>query len=140
MATAKNAATEAVNKMAEQNQEALVKVKNTLKEAFANVKKTVGLDNAPDFIKEAVEAQENLASNWFDSLIRVAQVKSVEELNEVLNTQVKHFQKNFITAMDLDFWKKSSKKGAEWKATDYVNVDFAKETMLKVIDLCQPAK
>jgi hypothetical protein len=42
--------------------------------------------------------------------------------------------------MDLDFWKKSSKKGAEWKATDYVNVDFAKETMLKVIDLCQPAK
>jgi len=140
MATAKNAATETVSKIAEQNQEALVKVKNTLKDAFANVKKTVGFDNAPEFIKETVEAQENLAANWFDSLIRVAQVKSVEELNEVLNSQVKHFQKNFTTAMDMDFWKKSSKKGAEWKATDYMNADFAKETVLKVIDLCQPAK
>jgi hypothetical protein len=140
MATAKNTATETVNKLAEQNQESLVKVKNTLKDAFANVKKTVGFDNAPEFVRETVEANETLASNWFDSLIRVAQVKSVEELNEVLNTQVKHFQKNITTAMDLDFWKKSSKKGAEWKAADYMNADFAKETVLKVIELCQPAK
>jgi lipopolysaccharide biosynthesis regulator YciM len=140
MATAKNTATETVNKLAEQNQESLMKVKNTLKEAFANVKKIVGLDNAPEFVRETVEANEALASNWFDSLIRVAQVKSVEELNEVLNTQVKHFQKNITTAMDLDFWKKSSKKGAEWKAADYMNADFAKETVLKVIELCQPAK
>jgi lipopolysaccharide biosynthesis regulator YciM len=140
MATAKNAATETVNKMAEQNQEALVKVKNALKDAFANMKKIVGFDNAPEFIKETVEAQENLAANWFDSLIRVAQVKSVEELNEILNAQVKHFQKNITTAMDMDFWKKSSKRGAEWKASDYMNADFAKETVLKVIELCQPAK
>jgi lipopolysaccharide biosynthesis regulator YciM len=140
MATAKNTATETVNKLAEQNQESLMKVKNTLKEAFANVKKIVGFDNAPEFVRETVEANETLASNWFDSLIRVAQVKSVEELNEVLNTQVKHFQKNITTAMDLDFWKKSSKKGAEWKAADYMNADFAKETVLKVIELCQPAK
>jgi lipopolysaccharide biosynthesis regulator YciM len=140
MATAKNTATETVNKLAEQNQESLMKVKNTLKEAFANVKKIVGFDNAPEFVRETVEANEALASNWFDSLIRVAQVKSIEELNEVLNTQVKHFQKNITTAMDLDFWKKSSKKGAEWKAADYMNADFAKETVLKVIELCQPAK
>jgi len=140
MATAKNAATETVNKMAEQSQETLVKVKNSLKDAFANAKKTVGFDNAPEFVKETLEANETLAINWFDSLIRVAQVKSTEELNEVLNTQVKHFQKNITTAMDLEFWKKSSKKGAEWKAADYLNADFAKETVLKVIDLCQPAK
>ncbi|MDX1903969.1 MAG: hypothetical protein SFU27_07410 [Thermonemataceae bacterium] len=138
--TAKNTATETVTKLAEQNQEALVKVKNTLKDAFTNVKKTVGFDNAPDFVKETVEAQETLASNWFDMFIRVSQVKSMEELNEVLNNQVKHFQKTATTAMDLEFWKKSSKKGAEWKAADYLNADFAKETVLKVIDLCQPAK
>jgi len=128
-------AKKAVENASQNNEEVLVKVKSSLEEGFANLKKTVGFDSAPEFIKETVNAQESLAKNWFDSLIRVAQVKSVEELNEVLMGQVKHFQKNITTAMDAEYWKQEGKE-----AKDYVSADFAKETIIKVIDLCQPAK
>jgi isoleucyl-tRNA synthetase len=128
-------AKKAVENASQNNEEVLVKVKSSLEEGFANLKKTVGFDSAPEFIKETVNAQESLAKNWFDSLIRVAQVKSVEELNEVLMSQVKHFQKNITTAMDAEYWKQEGKE-----AKDYVSADFAKETIIKVIDLCQPAK
>ena len=135
MANVKESAKKVVENAAQNSEEVLVKVKSSLEEGFANLKKTVGFDSAPEFIKETVTAQELLAKNWFDSLLRVAQVKSAEELNEVLMTQVKHFQKNLTTALDAEYWKQEGKE-----AKDYISADFAKETIIKVIDLCQPAK
>jgi hypothetical protein len=135
MASAKESAKKVVEAAAQSNEEMLVKVKATLEESFTNIKKTVGFDNAPEFIKATVNAQETLAKNWFDSLIRVAKVKSTEELNEVLMGQLKHFQKNLTIAMDAEHWKKDAKDLKE-----VMSPEFAQETIVKVIDLCQPAK
>ncbi|MGD1841698.1 MAG: hypothetical protein ACFB0B_12490 [Thermonemataceae bacterium] len=137
MANAKETSKKVAEKVSQNNEEILVKVKSTLEDSFENIKKTMGFDNAPDFVKETVNAQEALAKNWFDSLIRVAKVSSAEELNEIFNAQMKQVQKNFTTAFDVDYWKKD---GKDLKASDYMTTDYAKFTVLKAIDLCQPAK
>lgn len=128
-------ATETMNKMTESSTEMLTKVKTTLEETVTNLKKTINFDSAPDFLKVTMTAQEDLAKNWFESLMRVANVKSTDDLNTFLTSQVKHFQTNFTKASDKAFWMTETTE-----AKDMMNTEFAQESILKVINLCQPAK
>lgn len=128
-------ATETMNKMTESSTEMLTKVKTSLEETATNLKKTINFDSAPDFLKTTIAAQEDLAKNWFESLMRVANVKSTDDLNTFLTEQVKHFQTNFTKASDKAFWIAENKE-----TKDMMNTEFAQESILKVISLCQPAK
>ena len=128
-------ATETMDKMTESGTEMLTKVKTTLEETATNLKKTINFDSAPDFMKATITAQEDLAKNWFESLMRVANVKSTDDLNTFLTEQVKHFQTNFTKASDKAFWMTENKE-----VKDMMSTEFAQESILKVISLCQPAK
>ncbi len=128
-------ATETMDKMTETSTEMLTKVKTTLEETATNLKKTINFDAAPDFMKATITAQEDLAKNWFESLMRVANVKSTDDLNTFLTEQVKHFQTNFTKASDKAFWMTENKE-----VKDMMSTEFAQESILKVISLCQPAK
>jgi hypothetical protein len=76
----------------------LATIQSSLESAFAYFKAQSQLEKAPEAVKEMVEAYEELAKSWFESLRAVAQAKSVTELNDFVSSNTKKFQASAINA------------------------------------------
>lgn len=88
----------ATTKTATTTNDWLATFQSSLESAFAYFKTQAQLEKAPEVVKETVEAYEDLAKSWFESLRAVAQAKSVTELNEFVSNNTKKFQTSAIHA------------------------------------------
>lgn len=88
----------ATTKTATTTNDWLATLQSSLESAFAYFKAQCQLEKAPETVKEAVEAYEDLAKSWFESLRAVAQAKSIAELNDFVSSNTKKFQSTAVNA------------------------------------------
>ncbi|TAF65189.1 MAG: hypothetical protein EAZ55_09580 [Cytophagales bacterium] len=102
-------------------------------EAFAKLKEQSGLNNAPVFFKEIVEAQEKLAVSWLELAKSLTRSKSIKEASDLLSANAKKAQEKWTEA-----YSEATKGFGKTTEMKMPTVEDTKETVKKVISMFEP--
>ena len=128
-------ANEAIDKSKTYLNEWLEKQQVNLESSTETIKTQVKFDNAPVFVKEVVEAQEEFGKEWYEALKITLKAKDAKELQEILAANVEKLQEKLKTI--AGYWTENFGKPIQVK--EVFTVDYAKEMTKKWIDMWKPA-
>lgn len=127
---------EMIEKSRTQINEWLEKQQHNLSDSFAELKKQVRFENAPEVVREIVEAQEQLGKEWFEALRGTLKSKDSAELNEILSANVQKLQDNVKEIST--YWLENFGKPVNF--SEMMTADYAKSMTKKMVDMWTPAK
>ncbi|WP_026998442.1 hypothetical protein [Eisenibacter elegans] len=102
-------------------------------EAVAKIKEQVNFDSAPAFVKEVLNAQEELLVSWLELAKALTRSKSISEASDLLSNNVKKAQEN-LKEIYGEWMEKATKPSVLKMPT----IDDAKDTVKKTIEVLKP--
>jgi hypothetical protein len=128
-------ATEAIEKSRSFVNEWLEKQQTTIENSVETLKKQVKFESAPELVKVAVEAQQELGKAWFEALRATLKVGDVKELSGILNSNVEKLQENVKSV--ANYWVENFGKPVNF--TEVFSVEYVKDVTKKLVDMTKPA-